>query len=231
MSAFQLLNNPTINSQHHQPPPVRKWPRRLRSVVLWSCGLIVLFSALYFLRSPILAGAANAWIVNEPLEKADAIVVLGGGLENRPFAAARLYHERLAPKILLMDVKLTPTTKLGITPPEKDLTRQVLLKQEVPDSDCVTIGDGVASTYDESRAVRAWVERTGAKRVIIPTDLFHTRRVRWLFRKQLKGTGARAEIAVAPLEEYQATNWWQREAGLIAFETEVIKYAYYRLKY
>ena len=130
-----------------------------------------------------------------------------------------------------MDVKLSPTAELGITSPEKDLTRQVLLKQGVTNADCITIGDGVASTYDESRAVRAWLEKTGAKSVIIPTDLFHTRRVRWLFRKELRGTGARVLVAVAPTDQYQATNWWHREEGLIAFQNEVIKFAYYRLKY
>ena len=130
-----------------------------------------------------------------------------------------------------MNVKLSPTTKLGITLPEKDLTRQVLLKQEVPDSDCITIGDGVASTYDESRAVRAWLEKTGAKKVIIPTDLFHTRRVCWLFQKQLKGTGARALVTAVETESYGATNWWRHEEGLIAFQNEVIKLAYYHLKY
>jgi uncharacterized SAM-binding protein YcdF (DUF218 family) len=181
----------------------------------------------------VLTGAAKAWIVDEPLSKADAIVVLGGGVENRPFAAARFYHQGLAPKILFMDVRLNPTTRLGLIPPEADLTRQVLLKLEVPESDMVAIGDKVASTYDESRAVRAWVEKSGAKTLIIPDDLFHTRRVRWLFRKQLKGTGARALVsAVAPaLDQYEATNWWQHEEGLIAFQNEVVKLMYYHLKY
>ena len=206
-------------------------PRRLRSVVLWSCGLVVLLSGICYLRSPILTGLATAWIVNEPLAKADAIVVLGGGLETRPFEAARLYHQGLAPKILLMNVKPSPTEQIGITPPEKDLTHQVLLKKDVPDSDCITIGDGVASTYDESRAVRDWMEKTGGKKVIIPTDLFHTRRVRWLFRKELKGTGASALVVVAPTEQYQATNWWKHEEGLIAFQNEVVKSMYYHLKY
>src|ERR1039458_2085853 len=82
-------------------PLVRKWPRRLLGLSV----LCLLCSVLCFaFRSPLLTGLANAWIVNEPLERADAIVVLGGGLEIRPFEAARLYHEGLAPKVLLMDV-------------------------------------------------------------------------------------------------------------------------------
>jgi len=89
-----------------------------------------------------------------------------------------------------MDVKPNPTANLGLVPPESDLTRQLLLKNGVTNSDCLSVGRAVASTHDESCAVRAWLEETGAKKVIIPTDLFHTRRVRWLFRKQLGGSGA-----------------------------------------
>jgi uncharacterized SAM-binding protein YcdF (DUF218 family) len=130
-----------------------------------------------------------------------------------------------------MDVKLAPTTKLGITSPEKDLTRQVLLKQEVPDSACITVGHGVASTYDESRAVRAWLVTNHASRIIIPTDLFHTRRVRWLFHKQLKGTGATVTVRAVALTEYTASDWWTHEEGLIAFQNEVVKSVYYHFKY
>ena len=36
--------------------------------------------------------------------------------------------------------------------------------------------------------------------------------------------------AVAPTK-YVAGDWWQHEAGLIAFQNEVIKSAYYHLKY
>ena len=226
-----------MNSQpstiDYQPPPVRspvvrKWPRRL----LWLAAFCFLLSAFCFaFRSPLLTGLANAWIVNEPLTNADAIVILGGGVESRPFEAARLYHQGLAPRILFMDVKLSPTAKLGLTQPEADLTRRVLLKQEIPESALTTIGSQVANTHDEALALRAWVERTGAKRVILATDLFHSRRVRWLFRKELKSTGAQTLVAAFATDQYQATNWWQREVGLIAFQNEVLKSSYYHLKY
>jgi uncharacterized SAM-binding protein YcdF (DUF218 family) len=152
-------------------------------------------------------------------------------LENRPFAAAKLFHDGLAPKILYMDVKLSPTTELGITLPEAELTRRVLLSNNVPETAIEAIGNGVASTYDESRAVRAWIEKTGAKTIIIPTDIFHTRRARWLFRKELKGTGAQIRIVAVDPRQYQATNWWRHEEGLIAFQNECIKSVYYHLKY
>ena len=132
-----------------------------------------------------------------------------------------------------MDVKRSPTTELGITPTENDLTRQVLLKQGVTNSDCITVGHGVASTYDESRAVRAWVEETKAHSVIIPTDLFHTRRARWIFEKNLESKKQKIEIHVRAVDmpRYGATNWWLKEDGLIAFQNEVVKSVFYHLRY
>jgi hypothetical protein len=75
------------------------------------------------------------------------------------------------------------------------------------------------------------VTENQAKSVLIPTDLFHTRRVRWLFRKQLNGTGAQVHVHAITPKEYAASNWWRHEEGLIAFDTETLKYLYYRLKY
>jgi uncharacterized SAM-binding protein YcdF (DUF218 family) len=212
-------------------PVVRKWLRRLRSVVLWSCGLAVLVAFCFVFRAPLLAGLANAWIVNEPLTRADAVVVLGGGLETRPFEVARIYHQGLAPKILVMNPKPSRRVGLGATPSQTELTRQILAKLNVPESDLLVVGGVVTSTYDESIAVRDWIRTSGAKRVIIPTDSFHTRRVRWLFRKELKPTGAQVIVDAIPGLEYTAEDWWHREEGVIAFQNEVIKYLYYRIKY
>ncbi len=191
----------------------------------------VLLIALFVFRAPLLRTSANLWIVNQSVTNADAIVVLGGGLQTRPSFAANLCQKGLAQRILLMNVKPDTTTELGLTPTEQELTRKVLLAQGIADTNLVEIGNRVASSYDESLAVREWVKQTGAKRVIIPTDLFHTRRVRWLYAKELSGMNVEVIVVAVPPSEYTATNWWQHEEGLIAFQNEVIKFAYYRLKY
>jgi len=130
-----------------------------------------------------------------------------------------------------MDVKFGPSVELGIVPSEKEQTRRLLLSNNVPEAALLGIGDRVATTYDESKAVRAWIEKTGAKSLIIATDLSHTRRVRWLFRKELKGTRAQVRVHAIRPKEYGVDNWWQHEEGLVAFQSEVIKSAYYHLKY
>ena len=202
--------------------------KRLCVCLLVLCALLL---ALYIFRAPVLRGVAGLWIVNDPLDKADAIVVLGGGLETRPFEAARLFHQGLAPKILLTSVRSNSTSILGITGPETSLARQVLLRKSVPNNAVFVIDGDVATTHDECLAVRAWVDQNKPKRLIITTDLFHTRRVKWFFDKALRGTGVEVRVdAVAPLN-YDASDWWRHEEGLIAFQNEVIKFGYYLVKY
>jgi uncharacterized SAM-binding protein YcdF (DUF218 family) len=188
----------------------------------------VLAAVTYWNRTFLLTEMAKAWVVNEPVAKADAIVVLGGGVDTRPFAAAKLYHAGVAPLILYMNVKLTPAEKIGIVLPEKEETRRILLSEGVPAGAILAIGTNVASTYDESFAVRAWESRSGAKSMVIVTDVFHTRRARWVFEKQLRGTGVQVDMQGVATLAYGTTNWWKHEEGVIGFQNEVIKYIYYR---
>lgn len=81
--------------------PRPRWRRR----VIWLLALCSLLLAAWVFRAPLLRTSADLWIVNQSVTNADAIVVLGGGLQTRPFAAARLYHAGLAPRILLMNVQ------------------------------------------------------------------------------------------------------------------------------
>jgi uncharacterized SAM-binding protein YcdF (DUF218 family) len=179
----------------------------------------------------LLGGIADIWIVNDPIEKADAIVVLGGGLETRPAEAARLYQKGIAPKILVLNVQSNSTDLLGITIPDTELAIFLLLKKEIPESAITVIGHGVANTHDECIAVRHWAEENKPKRLIFPTDPFHTRRVKWFFKKTLRETGTEVRTVAVPVKEYSGTNWWQNEKGVIAFQNEVLKFGYYLVKY
>jgi uncharacterized SAM-binding protein YcdF (DUF218 family) len=206
-------------------------PRCLRRIAWLLAFLCALLLVCYGFRAPLLTGFANAWIVNDAPEKADAIVVLGGGVECRPAAAARLYKEGFAPKILIMDVDLSPIEEMGVKQSEKSVTRLILLREGVPESAIETVGRAVHNTYQESVGVKEWAKQNGAKRLLIATEIFHTRRVRWLFRKQFRGTGTELRVAAVQPWEYRSTNWWQNEHGLIDFQNEWLKLPYYWVKY
>jgi uncharacterized SAM-binding protein YcdF (DUF218 family) len=220
-----------LSSISQLPSPAQARPRR-RRLLLALLAFCFLLSAFYIFRARLFAGMAKAWIVNEPVAHADAIVVLGGGPETRPFAAARLYHEGFAPRLLITNTKARPSTaSLGSTYGDAEYIRQMLLKLDVPASNIVVVGPDNTSTYEESVAIRDWVQTHAAKVVIIPTDSFHTRRVRWLFGKQLSRVGARVIVEAVPVREYADADWWRHGNGVTAFQNEIIKYLYYRIKY
>ena len=93
-------------------PRSSRRPGRVLGVCL---AVILIIVIAWLVRVPLLQGAARAWIVtDEPLTPADAVIVLGGGVETRPFAAAEYYRTGLAPRVLVSDVRLSRSEKLGM---------------------------------------------------------------------------------------------------------------------
>jgi uncharacterized SAM-binding protein YcdF (DUF218 family) len=206
--------------------------RRLIRFFLWLVtAVVVVVIATVVFRRPLMRATADLWIVDEPVTKADAVVVLGGGAQNRPFAAAQLVARGVTTNVLIAQTKPNSTDKLGLTAAESDLSRAVLLKQGVPPAFIHSLGTNVNSTFDEARAVRAWAIQHRPRVIAIPTDLFHTRRVNWLMEKQLRDLRVDVRVIAVNPEEYTRTNWWKDERGIIAFQNELLKNLLYRYRY
>jgi uncharacterized SAM-binding protein YcdF (DUF218 family) len=194
--------------------------------------LALLVGGVWLERGPLLRGAADLWIVSDPVTKSDVVVVLGGGLETRPFVAAELYKKGLVTKVLVSQVpEPRSTTILGI-PGHSELNRMLLMKLGVPETDIEMFGQGNRNTMDEALALRDWAEQRHVSQIVVPTEIFAARRVRWILYREFAQSSVRLEISSfdAP-GSYTRAEWWKTEAGLITFQNEVLKYLYYRLKY
>jgi uncharacterized SAM-binding protein YcdF (DUF218 family) len=157
-----------------------------------------LLAVAWLFRAPLLVGLAKAWIVDDPLTRSDVIVVLGGGPSTRPFEAARLFQQGFASKVLTMKGRMDPAAKLGSELTCSGAEKAGNVQQGVADANVVCSDDEVANTYEESIAVRNWSRTNHVKTMIIVTDSFNPRRVRWLFHKQLKDTGVHVSCAPCP---------------------------------
>jgi uncharacterized SAM-binding protein YcdF (DUF218 family) len=203
---------------------------------LWRCaaGLLVLASVAaggWLMREPLLREAADLWIVSDPITRADAIVVLSGGLATRPFEAAELWQRGLADKILISQPSEERAVSIGAMPSHSELNRVILLKLGVPGGVIETFGTANKNTRDEAVALREWAERNAASAFIIPTEIFPARRVRWIFRREFFGTPVKIEVLSFDHPDFTRREWWKTEHGVVAFQNEVLKYIYYRLKY
>lgn len=193
---------------------------------------MILGGGAFLLRAPILTAAANAWIVHEPeFEWVDAVVVPGGGIDTRPFTAAKLFHEGKTDRIVTFKTEPLPATILGVTPEHHELNLQVLRSLEVPDASISVIGDGVTSTWDEVNVCREWSEDNEIQSLAIMTEIFPSRRVQWAYEHGFGLANTELHVwAIAP-RNYDTNSWWMDEGGVIAFQNEAIKKIYYLLKY
>jgi uncharacterized SAM-binding protein YcdF (DUF218 family) len=222
----------TARSEPGEPAVLRRRPRNMtRRVLLALVACIAILGLWAWLKPEILLrGAANLWIVSDEPAPADAIAVLGGGLEYRPFAAADYYRRGLAPKILISNIGATPAEKLGVLQSHVRANSEVLQKLGVPAAAIEPFGDHLSDTFAEATALHEWAVRNGAHRIMVPTDIFATRRLRWTLHHVFGNDAVTFVPAVNP-PDYQRDNWWRDERGVIGFQNEVMKYLYYRLKY
>ena len=198
-------------------------------------GKVVLVAACAFAvawveRDPFFKSIGNLWIVSDALTEADVAVVLGGGLDVRPFAAADLYRKGLVRMVIISQVEDDRAVSIGAVTNHTELNRRILLKLGVPATAIETFGVANKSTHDEAIALRAWSEQNKAVSTFaIPTEIFSARRVRFIFRRELVGKNIEVLSLEPPL--YTVNNWWKTELGLVTFQNEILKYAYYRIKY
>jgi uncharacterized SAM-binding protein YcdF (DUF218 family) len=205
---------------------------RMRRLGVFVLLLTCLGAGAWLARELLLRGLADLWIVSDGVTtQADAVAVLGGQIEIRPFAAADLYRRGLAKKVLVSSNEEPRSAVIGAVHGHTESNRRVLLKLGVPEDAIETFGQANRSTSAEAAALREWTERHGVSSIIIPTEVFATRRVRWIFDREFAGRGIRIQVLSLESPEYARTEWWRTSIGLITFQNEVVKYIYYRLHY
>jgi uncharacterized SAM-binding protein YcdF (DUF218 family) len=185
----------------------------------------IVFLALALILAPIALRAAATWlIVEDPLQSARAVVVLGGQVPFRAAEAAHVYRQGWAHEVWLTqggvfadDLALA---QLGIgRSPEHVYSRQVLERLGVP-SDAIRVLPGAnQNTADEMRTIARELKASGAYRVIIVTSSYHTRRVRMLWRA-LAGKNAEAIVRYTRDDPFDSAHWWRRTGDAMVVSRE-----------
>lgn len=191
-------------------------PQTLRSqrggVLLWvlvSLLLVLVLGTLYLVRGPLLAALADWWVVDEPLEKAQVVVVLGGDsvTGDRVRHAVELYRHGWAPRIVLSGASLRTYFN------EVELMKREAVNQGVPEDRLVLAPQTAESTLQEAQALEAVLAQHKFRRVIIVTSNYHTRRARMIFKALYQKRGTRTLVSAADDTRFRPQRWWKdREA-------------------
>lgn len=189
--------------------------RRLLTILI---VLALVGSAVVAAHRPLLTALAQFLIVQDPLDRAGVIIVLSGARrDERVRQAAELYREGYAPLAILSGGEELE----GI--PISELQRAQALKHGIPAS-ALRFERLSTSTAEQARYLRPILEAMGARRAIVVTSSFHTRRTRYLFRKVFSGSAV--EIRVYPVQHdiFSPVEWWTRD-----WDTEQVVLEYIKL--
>ena len=205
----------------------------LRNLFTAVAILLLLVLLVFAFRAQILTGIASYLIVDNRLQPADLIFLLNSEYDTRPFRAAELYQQGLAPVVLIARAENTPAVDLGLIPNDTDISVGVLEKLGVPPEKIIilSVPGGVTSTQDEAAALRQYIGTHPVHKIILVTSTFHTRRTRWIFNKTLAGLQVTLEMAAVPYVGFDQTDWWKNESGIIKLNNEYIKLFYYLIEY
>jgi uncharacterized SAM-binding protein YcdF (DUF218 family) len=189
------------NSSH--TTPLRHW--RTRRIVLGLAGMVLSGAVVFLLY-------LGRWlVVEDPLEKAQAIVVLSGRMPLRAMEAAKLYRHGYAPKVWL-----THSTEPGATLEamgisyvgEESYNLRVLMHEGVSANDIRVLEPAIINTADELAAASTALAEEKGGTVIIVTSKVHTRRVRILWNRLAAGRG-RAIVRAASDDPFEPRRWWR----------------------
>ena len=193
--------------------------------------LVSLAVAIFCFRHDILVEAGSFLITESPLEKTDAIVILGGKSYDRGIHGASLFHDQWASKVICTGGN-TPTAlkAIGIDMKECDVTRFILGTKGVDLSEVASL-NSATSTFEEAEEIKFYTENNNITSLIIVSSEFHLRRVRMVFKKVFKDSNVKLFFSGAPSSNYTASEWWKSEEGLIMVNNEYVKLMYYVMKY
>ena len=115
--------------------------------------------------------------------------------------------------------------QFGFYPSQTQVALDIFEGLEIPDS-VIQIADfpqGVSSTRDEAKALNEYMNQHFVKSVIIVIDAFYTRRARYIFQKELWDESITIMMSPVPHWQFDETNWWKFEEGLITCNNEYLK--------
>jgi uncharacterized SAM-binding protein YcdF (DUF218 family) len=178
------------------------------------------------LSESLLNGVSRALVYEDPLVKAEAVVVLAGGNGNRIETAVRLYREGFGEKLFFSGFRVYPETYTS------SLMKKYALKLGVPDDKVITwIPEVEVSTRGESIANLELLKKNRIKKFILVTSSYHTRRAKWMYEKAISLSSYNIEFLVYPAPDpfIPIQGWWKLRTGQKGIFFEYIKWVAYYL--
>jgi len=194
------------------------------------------YGCLAILLFPHLALQEGCWVCHvgqwldlpAHVEKADAIVILGGGMSERLPPAVMLYQEDIAPQIWITGASAESQAGDGTT-------AQISAKQAsdmgVP-TEAITLL-ATTSTWEDGEQIAATVRARGFRSIVVVTSWYHGRRALCSIHHHLQDDSVKVYYQPAATPGYDPDDWWLTKIGgkIVTMELEktIFYWGYYGL--
>jgi uncharacterized SAM-binding protein YcdF (DUF218 family) len=183
--------------------PVRQGRSRWLLAALLPALLILILLAF---RQQVLDGMGQFLVVTDPLERADLIYVFAGDFwGGRVLLGANLGSQGWAPRVVLSGGLYSGGGEVSRY--AGDLAVDFAVRRGYSRGLFLSIPMEAQSTIDEARFMGPIFHRLGARRVILVTSNFHSRRAAEVFRLFLPEFDFRMEGA--PDDTFDPHAWWK----------------------
>jgi hypothetical protein len=190
--------------------PVPVVPMLRRTVSRWAAFLTICILALIVaaaLRWPATLTSLGGFLVDsQPPQAADLILVLGGDFWGpRVLTGADLGTQRYAPVVLFSGPPYYAR-------PQGELSIEFLVKEGYPSEMFQVFANQAHSTIAEAKALRGELARRHARRVLLVTSSYHSRRAAC--------PGVQFISIPAPDGHYHVAGWWNDKSSRRLFFSE-----------
>jgi uncharacterized SAM-binding protein YcdF (DUF218 family) len=179
----------------------------------WIFVIIAVFLFVYF----ALVGIGAVLIVADPIQAVDAVVVLSGDDGDRLELAIEMHEQGWAPNLVITNVSDTVNQRLAAEAQAGGFAKNEIYITKIE----------VESTVDEAHAVREMAFKKSWTTLMVVTDPYHSFRARFIFRRELEGSGI--TIAVRPVAGhwFRSPSWFLHMEGWQFVFLEITKFVTY----
>ncbi len=189
----------------------------MRSLHVWSPLIVFILAAMaYAERRPLLRAIGGFLLVEDPLQPADAIVMLSGSVPDRILEAVDLYQAHVAPRIILTREEELPglaalRARGGMLREHHEQNVAIAEQLGVPPEAITVMPQPISSTLAEAEALIGYLNAQGIRSIVLVTSKAHSRRARMTFRGLADGR-IRITMRPARYDPFTSDDWWEHRA-------------------
>jgi hypothetical protein len=200
--------------------------RRLRGALILvavaaAAAVIVAFPSVW---ESVLRAAGWALVVNEPVARADIIVVALSSSGAGTLEAADLVQSGIAMRVAVFTDPPSGEDHEFIRrglPYEDGSARQIRQLRWLGVTDIMQIPGVDVGTESEGQALPLWCDQHEFRSIVFVAARDHSQRVRRILDRVMKGHPTRVTVQPARYSSFDPDRWWQTRSGV---RTEIVEF-------